>query len=146
MESWWDENHYEFEARRMQVVDHACVAATKGKRMASGEHMFEEEYADSAVRLRQLIAKNVQHAPWFPSPGWMAQITEDLADYYEGAKEKSATQTRDMHPEDYRSGNRLLDFLQWLLQLGPRIMQPTRRYIERVDGGTHRNQRGWETR
>ncbi|EIW86070.1 P-loop containing nucleoside triphosphate hydrolase protein, partial [Coniophora puteana RWD-64-598 SS2] len=55
MENWWDENGGDLAGNGLQFDGHACVTTTKGKRLKSGEHMLEEEYAQSRDLVRALI-------------------------------------------------------------------------------------------
>ena len=83
MDSWWDENESEFSRRGMEFSGHACVTTTKGKRLKSGEYMFEEEYAESVDAVRKLVKTHVSTQPWIMGgTAWMRGITTDLAEYY----------------------------------------------------------------
>jgi len=79
MEDWWIENEKEFASRKMQFNGHACVTTTKGKR-----DMFEEEYEESKVVLRQMIKEKCPSDAWVvSSDAWLQRITRRIQDYYE---------------------------------------------------------------
>jgi hypothetical protein len=64
-------------------VGHACVTTTKGKLLKSGEHMFEDEYAESIEAVRMLVKKQISPRPWIMDEKvWMNKITTGLAEYY----------------------------------------------------------------
>lgn len=83
MESWWRENGREFLEHRMDFAGHACITATKGKLMKSGEHMFAEEFEESTQAVQNLIRNHCNDAPWImDEKAWLKEITSQLASYY----------------------------------------------------------------
>jgi len=59
MDSWWGENEKTFKEYCMPFSGHSCITATKGRR-----DVFEEEYQDSAEKVKRLIQMNVRTHPW----------------------------------------------------------------------------------
>ncbi|KAG6916831.1 hypothetical protein DXG01_005216 [Tephrocybe rancida] len=64
MDSWWEANEKELISCGVNFYDHACITSTLGKKLKTGEHMFEEEYKESEMVVRQLIVKNLLASPW----------------------------------------------------------------------------------
>jgi len=72
METWWEENKEDLEANGLHFAGHACVTTTKGKRMKSGERVFEEEYAQNwkmktgriSVASTRAVARGIMGASW----------------------------------------------------------------------------------
>ncbi|KIM81808.1 hypothetical protein PILCRDRAFT_71607 [Piloderma croceum F 1598] len=54
MHEWWQTNKVTFQKHKMIFAGHACVTGTNGK-LKDGKHIYEDEYAESAKRLRKLI-------------------------------------------------------------------------------------------
>ncbi|KAJ3860828.1 hypothetical protein EV359DRAFT_48408 [Lentinula novae-zelandiae] len=65
MESWWTENKDAFQKYGMEFSGHACMTATRGKKMRNGEFRNQAEYSESQVVMRDLIVKHCQGVePW----------------------------------------------------------------------------------
>ena len=79
MEDWWIENEKEFVSRKMRFNGHACVTTTKGKR-----DMFEEEFEESKVVLREMIKAQCPSDAWVVnSNAWFQRITTRIQEYYD---------------------------------------------------------------
>jgi hypothetical protein len=78
MDSWWDENEFEFENRHMKFWGHACVTTTKGKC-----YRYEEEYTESVEVVRKLVKDHLMPEPWIMDNPTvrMYEITAHLAQY-----------------------------------------------------------------
>jgi len=71
MEDWWDDNREDLAANGLVFDGHACVTTTKGKKAMSGEHLFEEEYAQSKDMVRSLVKeKSLRYAPMLREEDW----------------------------------------------------------------------------
>jgi GTPase SAR1 family protein len=55
MEDWWVRNQQEFRRRGIHFTGHACITSTRGKAMAGGGHVFDDEYEESFKHLRGVI-------------------------------------------------------------------------------------------
>jgi len=55
MDEWWRANKVAFQKHKMIFAGYACVTGTKGK-LRYGKYIYEDEYAESAKRLRRLIS------------------------------------------------------------------------------------------
>jgi hypothetical protein len=74
MEEWWDENKDTFEGRKMQFDGHACITATKGRRLTDGAYSYEMEYEASRKKVEGLIYELAHNSEaWkMPRPTWFA--------------------------------------------------------------------------
>jgi hypothetical protein len=57
MECWWRENGGVLSAYGLHFRDHACITATRGKKMENGRHLFDEEYLESRAKMRRLLTE-----------------------------------------------------------------------------------------
>jgi energy-coupling factor transporter ATP-binding protein EcfA2 len=65
MEGWWGRNRQVFEDYGMVFGAHACVTATKGKRLPSGGYPLQSEYDSSRETLRNAISSLCRrNEPW----------------------------------------------------------------------------------
>lgn len=84
MEDWWIENEKEFTSRGVRFTGHACITSYKGKKTSSGGYLFEEEYEESKVVLRQLIKDHCPRTAWaVDSQLWLTHIANTMKEYYE---------------------------------------------------------------
>jgi len=82
MDSWWDSNKGELTEMGMEFKGHACVTATKGKLGRDGVYTFEGEYAESEVKVRNLVEATCVGQPLrMEGKAWMADITWRLQNY-----------------------------------------------------------------
>jgi GTP-binding protein EngB required for normal cell division len=74
MEEWWDDNKDTFERRKMLFNGHACITATKGKKLADGAYSYGMEYEESRKKVEGLIYQLAHNSePWkMPRPTWFA--------------------------------------------------------------------------
>jgi len=83
MDSWWDVNKEELEARGLTFEGHACVTTSRGK-MKDGSFMFEEEYRESEEKIKKLLEKHCTEVPWKNnSESWILDIGVRMAAYME---------------------------------------------------------------
>ena len=54
-EQWWTDNKGNFDKLDMVFDNHACITATKGKKMKNGAHPFAETYEDSTKAVEKLL-------------------------------------------------------------------------------------------
>jgi hypothetical protein len=57
-DDWWSRNKQSFINNGLFFKDHACLVATKGRRLENDEHIFEDLYNLSKRRFEELIRKN----------------------------------------------------------------------------------------
>ncbi|KAJ3891397.1 hypothetical protein GG344DRAFT_65448 [Lentinula edodes] len=84
MESWWTENKDAFHRYGMEFSGHACITATRGKKMRNGEFRNQAEYSESQVVMRDLIVKHCQGVqPWkLPTRTWFISIVDWIWRYF----------------------------------------------------------------
>jgi len=71
MDDWWDKNKNVFSDNGMKFNGHACIISTRGKKLPSGGHVFQDEYAHSRKTLEKLISKYRNQSPWVPTKGFV---------------------------------------------------------------------------
>ena len=54
-EQWWTDNKRNFDKLGMVFDDQACITATKGRKLKSGEHVFAEVYEESTKEVEKLL-------------------------------------------------------------------------------------------
>ncbi|KAK7448523.1 hypothetical protein VKT23_013786 [Stygiomarasmius scandens] len=59
MDDWWDINENVFKGYGMHFEGHACITATRGKKMASG-YKYQTEYDESREKTVSLIQRHVR--------------------------------------------------------------------------------------
>ena len=101
MESWWIENGGELERQGMAVVDHACITASKGKKMKDGKWMYEDEYEQSRDLVRKLVERHCRGVPWkVEKEAWVPEVMKQLKPGYEeepaGKKKKAGGVSGDL--------------------------------------------------
>ncbi|KAF8830341.1 hypothetical protein F5879DRAFT_499517 [Lentinula edodes] len=84
MESWWTENKDAFQKYGMEFSGHACITATRGKKLKNGEFRNQAEYSESQVVMRDLIVKHCQGVePWkLPTRTWFISIVNWIWRYF----------------------------------------------------------------
>jgi predicted GTPase len=79
MDSWWMENEGSFRQYEMRFGGHACITATKGKRLRDGTHAYEAEYGESKRNVEDLIHHASLMDPWkMPTQPWFSAIFSDV--------------------------------------------------------------------
>ncbi|KAH7888529.1 P-loop containing nucleoside triphosphate hydrolase protein [Phlebopus sp. FC_14] len=63
MDSWWYENKDVLGRNGMEFKDKACVTTIRGKPIANGGCMFDEEYEESERKVKELIVQNYLPIP-----------------------------------------------------------------------------------
>ncbi|KAF7975259.1 hypothetical protein HWV62_10132 [Athelia sp. TMB] len=62
-DSWWNENQQVFRAQGLSFAGQAGVVATRGK-VRGEKRMYDEEYEESASKVRDLIKAEYSKIPW----------------------------------------------------------------------------------
>ena len=94
MDDWWTQNNEHFRKYGMYPNDVACVTATRGKKMPSGDYRFGLEYEESEKKLRKMIGELYLETPWrVPAAEWFTMVVE--RSYTSGKRPKEITQTRE---------------------------------------------------
>lgn len=80
MGGWWRKNKSLFHKHRMIFHGQACVVATKGKIIEGiGKYMYEEEYEESRVQVRNLISDAFDEYPQkIGTIGWFGAVVKSL--------------------------------------------------------------------
>ncbi|KAF5392629.1 hypothetical protein D9757_002161 [Collybiopsis confluens] len=76
METWWVENEHAFKEYKLEFDGHACITATRGKKMG-GAYRNQVEYEESQKALKKLIVNQCQSVaePFRMNTGtWLASI------------------------------------------------------------------------
>jgi predicted GTPase len=75
MNQWWDKNEAAFLKRGFFFNGHACVTATRGKKMEDGSFAFGVEYEDSKWAVESLICRSCMDVPWkVPTKSWLGSV------------------------------------------------------------------------
>lgn len=78
MDAWWDENEVAFTKHSMHFSDHVCGTATKGKR-----DRFDEEYTETATKLRRLLKTVSLAEPWrMETTSWFVTTMKGLWNHF----------------------------------------------------------------
>jgi len=118
MESWWVENGTEFKRRGMEFTGHACVTITRGRAMRDGGYMFDKEFEESKIAMRELIQRSCSRTAWTVDGRlWLGEITKQLATYNE-VREKGTAFSKTKESRNVGSGYSLLSgflkVLEWV--------------------------------
>jgi predicted GTPase len=55
MDSWWDQNEERFERAGLRFKDHACVCASRGRKLKNGTYSNDEPFEDSKGKVDAVI-------------------------------------------------------------------------------------------
>ncbi|KAF9522884.1 P-loop containing nucleoside triphosphate hydrolase protein [Crepidotus variabilis] len=95
MDSWWKANAKEFNNYGLVFTDVACVTTSKGKEMKDGSFMFEEEYDDSRIAVRELIGRSCPpDALNLQSEQWIKQIGERMEKYMDEFNQRTGKERK----------------------------------------------------
>jgi hypothetical protein len=65
MDAWWDNNKKEFESSKMEFSRHACITATRGRKLSPNVYSLDQEYTLSTKKLRaQVSFQCAESTPW----------------------------------------------------------------------------------
>ncbi|KAF8336741.1 P-loop containing nucleoside triphosphate hydrolase protein [Amanita rubescens] len=77
MDYWWTQNKEYFMRYEMYPNGVACITATRGRKMSGGGYRFDEEYAESRIKMREAIRTVYLRTPWqVPTAEWFKEIIE----------------------------------------------------------------------
>src|ERR1700731_1292296 len=75
VEKWWANNEQVLRNNEMSFHGHACITATQGRELQSGEHVYDDEYRTSKEDLKKLIYQFRDTTPWtVPSKTWIEDM------------------------------------------------------------------------
>ncbi|EGN91607.1 hypothetical protein SERLA73DRAFT_192210 [Serpula lacrymans var. lacrymans S7.3] len=123
MESWWVENGAEFNRRQMEFAGHACVTITRGRAMRDGGYIFDKEFEESKIAMRELIQRCCSPTAWkVDGRLWLGEITNQLATYNE-VREKGTAVSR---TKESPNTTAVYGFLKTVLNVLGWLTAPTR--------------------
>ena len=76
MDAWWDKNRGSFERHKMLPHGVACITAVGGPEMAPGMHRLGTEYAESRLKMIDLLRSYLKDAWRMPPIEWFSTIAE----------------------------------------------------------------------
>ncbi|KAG6891453.1 hypothetical protein C0992_006712 [Termitomyces sp. T32_za158] len=77
MDRWWLCNKGAFQKYEMHPNGVACITATRGKKLRSGNYRLDEEYEESQVKMRTQIRTHCLEKAWrVPPVEWFRRVVE----------------------------------------------------------------------
>jgi len=123
MDDWWKQNKEHFRKNEIHPNDVACITATRGKKLPTGDYRFSLEYEESEKKLREMICALYLETPWrVPAAEWFTTVIE-------------TSYTSGKSPEEINQAKQAIgNATKELMRRGEMSMEDAKALAKRLDG------------
>ncbi|KAF5371081.1 hypothetical protein D9757_010789 [Collybiopsis confluens] len=125
MEDWWSDNRAAFTPYRMKFQDHACITATKGRRLADAQgFVYEKEYNDSVKAVQKLVVENtsILDEGWEYDARQFNMLWGEIFNFYKRISSPIGKKIQSVTADGKAKASKA-----WKAVLVPDVLKPTRR-------------------